>query len=132
MGTVQLAFLWHFPQTRSRDLPSRTLLMPWVRLHGIKDYTGLAAILEEFPKIRCTTNFSPVLLDQLPAHIAAHTPPTPALPPGPPPPRARRSAGPRGRAHRRPEGSDPRHVLLGPSRQRDRPVPALPPAPRAP
>ena len=73
MGTVQLAFLWHFHQPCYRDLPSGKMLMPWVRLHGVKDYTGLAAILEEFPKIRCTTNFSPVLLDQLQAYIDGST-----------------------------------------------------------
>ena len=73
MGTVHLAFLWHFHQPCYRDLPSGKMLMPWVRLHGIKDYTGLAAILEEFPKIRCTTNFSPVLLDQLQAYIDGST-----------------------------------------------------------
>jgi len=73
MGTVQLAFLWHFHQPCYRDLPSGKMLMPWVRLHGLKDYTGLAAILEEFPKIRCTTNFRPVLLDQLQAYIDGAT-----------------------------------------------------------
>lgn len=69
MGTVDLAFLWHFHQPCYLDLPTGKMLMPWVRLHGVKDYTGLAAILEEFPKIRCTTNFSPVLLDQIQAYI---------------------------------------------------------------
>lgn len=73
MGTVQLAFLWHLHQPCYRDLPSGKMLMPWVRLHGLKDYTGLAAILEEFPKIRCTTNFSPVLLDQIQAYIDGAT-----------------------------------------------------------
>lgn len=73
MGSVQLAFLWHFHQPCYTDLPTGKMLMPWVRLHGLKDYTGLAAILEEFPKIRCTTNFSPVLLDQLQAYIDGKT-----------------------------------------------------------
>jgi alpha-amylase/alpha-mannosidase (GH57 family) len=68
MGSVQLAFLWHFHQPCYRDLLSGRMLMPWVRLHGIKDYTGMAAILEEFPEIRCTANFSPVLLDQIEAY----------------------------------------------------------------
>ena len=73
MGTVELAFLWHFHQPCYRDLPTGKMLMPWVRLHGLKDYTGLAAVLEEFPKIRCTTNFSPVLLDQIQAYIDGST-----------------------------------------------------------
>lgn len=68
MGTVELAFLWHFHQPCYLDLPAGKLLMPWVRQHGVKDYTGMARILEEFPAIRCTANFSPVLLDQIAAY----------------------------------------------------------------
>jgi alpha-amylase/alpha-mannosidase (GH57 family) len=73
MGTVQLALLWHFHQPCYRDLLSGKILMPWVRLHGVKDYTGMAALLEEFPKVRCTANFSPVLLDQLDAYAGGAT-----------------------------------------------------------
>ncbi len=47
--------------------------MPWVRLHGLKDYTGMALLLEEFPRIRCTANFSPVLLDQIQAYVGGAT-----------------------------------------------------------
>jgi len=47
--------------------------MPWVRLHGIKDYTGMALLLEEFPSIRCTANFSPSLLMQLEAYVGGAT-----------------------------------------------------------
>ncbi len=68
MATVELAILWHFHQPCYRDLPSGKILMPWVRLHGVKDYTGMAALLEEFPRIRCTANFTPVLLDQIEAY----------------------------------------------------------------
>ncbi len=73
MGNVSLAFLWHFHQPCYRDLPSGKIVMPWVRLHGIKDYTGMAALLEEFPQIRCTANFSPVLLDQVEAYVNGAT-----------------------------------------------------------
>lgn len=69
MGTASVAFLWHFHQPCYRDLPSGKILMPWVRLHGLKDYTGMAALLEEFPQVRCTANFSPVLLDQIQAYV---------------------------------------------------------------
>ena len=41
--------------------------MPWVRLHGVKDYYGMAAHLEEFPEMRCTINLVPSLLLQLQA-----------------------------------------------------------------
>ncbi len=39
--------------------------MPWVRLHGIKDYIGMALLLEDFPRIHQTFNYVPCLLDQL-------------------------------------------------------------------
>jgi alpha-amylase/alpha-mannosidase (GH57 family) len=65
---IHLAFLWHFHQPSYHDLKADRLLMPWVRIHGVKDYTGMAALLEEFPEIRCTANFSPCLLDQLLAY----------------------------------------------------------------
>jgi alpha-amylase/alpha-mannosidase (GH57 family) len=68
MRTVELAFLWHFHQPCYRDLLSGKMMMPWVRLHGVKDYTGMANLLAEFPAIRCTANFSPVLLDQIAAY----------------------------------------------------------------
>ncbi|MBK1679908.1 glycoside hydrolase [Rhodocyclus tenuis] len=38
---------------------------PWVLLHGIKDYTDMAAHLERHPQMHCTVNFVPVLLDQI-------------------------------------------------------------------
>jgi len=39
--------------------------MPWVRLHGVKDYYGMAALVEEFPEIKATFNLVPSLLSQL-------------------------------------------------------------------
>lgn len=70
MQQVTLSFLWHFHQPIYRDVRTKKMLMPWVRLHGIKDYTGMALLLEEFPDIRCTANFSPGLLQQLEGYVA--------------------------------------------------------------
>lgn len=39
--------------------------LPWVRLHGTKDYLDMVKILEEFPNIRQTFNVVPSLLEQL-------------------------------------------------------------------
>ena len=65
MPEVALAFLWHqhqpyYPDDLSGDNP-----MPWVRLHGVKDYYGMALHLLEFPEMRCTINLVPSLLLQL-------------------------------------------------------------------
>lgn len=40
-------------------------LMPWVRLHAVKDYLDMVLILEKFPKIKLNFNLVPVLLDSL-------------------------------------------------------------------
>jgi len=42
--------------------------MPWVRMHGVKDYYGMALHLEEFPEMHCTINLVPSLLVQLQAY----------------------------------------------------------------
>ncbi|MBI4564776.1 MAG: hypothetical protein HY716_08820 [Planctomycetes bacterium] len=68
MPTTYLVFLWHFHQPSYLDAATGKLVMPWVRLHGVKDYTGMAMLLDEFPAIRCTANFSPCLLDQILAY----------------------------------------------------------------
>src|SRR5689334_14962194 len=48
-----------------KDRLSGLYLMPWVRLHGIKDYIDMPLILEEFPDIKQTFNMVPSLLEQL-------------------------------------------------------------------
>jgi len=39
--------------------------LPWVYLHGIKDYADMASYLEQVPGARAVVNFAPVLLEQL-------------------------------------------------------------------
>jgi alpha-amylase/alpha-mannosidase (GH57 family) len=39
--------------------------MPWVRLHGTKDYWGMAMLLREVPEMHATINLVPSLLKQL-------------------------------------------------------------------
>lgn len=39
--------------------------LPWVYLHGIKDYSDMAAHLEDHPGMKAVVNFTPVLLEQL-------------------------------------------------------------------
>src|SRR5437588_2624591 len=68
MADLALAFLWHqhqpyYPDDLSGDNP-----MPWVRLHGVKDYYGMAMHLLEFPEMRCTINLVPSLLVQIEAY----------------------------------------------------------------
>ena len=40
-------------------------LMPWTRLHAIKDYLDMLLILDKFPNMKQTFSLVPLLLDQL-------------------------------------------------------------------
>ncbi len=62
---IKIAFYWHQHQPYYKDNLTDEYSMPWVRLHGIKDYIGMALLLENFPTIHQTFNFVPCLLDQL-------------------------------------------------------------------
>src|SRR5947209_20496104 len=68
MAEVALAFLWHQHQPYYPDDVGGETLMPWVRLHGVKDYYGMALHLLAFPEMRCTINLVPSLLVQLQAY----------------------------------------------------------------
>ena len=49
------------------DLVTREHILPWVRLHALKDYYGMVALLREFPGVRMTFNLVLSLLVQLEA-----------------------------------------------------------------
>jgi len=49
------------------DLATGEHILPWVRLHAIKDYWGMVAMLEEFPRVRVTFNLVPSLVRQIQA-----------------------------------------------------------------
>ena len=68
MADVALAFLWHQHQPYYPDDVAGENPMPWVRLHGVKDYYGMALHLLEFPEMKCTINLVPSLLVQLLAY----------------------------------------------------------------
>jgi alpha-amylase/alpha-mannosidase (GH57 family) len=48
-----------------QDLATGEHVLPWVRLHAIKDYWGMVALLREFPTVKTTFNLVPSLLVQL-------------------------------------------------------------------
>ena len=68
MPAVNLAFVWHQHQPYYPDRIGGENPMPWVRLHGTKDYWGMAWHIKEVPEFRCTINLVPSLLEQLIAY----------------------------------------------------------------
>ena len=64
---TRVAILWHMHQPFYQDLLTGEHILPWVRLHALKDYWGMVALLREFPSVRLTFNLVPSLLVQLEA-----------------------------------------------------------------
>jgi len=66
---IHLAILWHQHQPLYKDLQAKqhkgSYPFPWVRLHAIRDYYSMAAILERHPQVHLTINLTPVLLWQI-------------------------------------------------------------------
>jgi alpha-amylase/alpha-mannosidase (GH57 family) len=67
---TNVAILWHMHQPFYQDLPTGEHILPWVRLHALKDYYGMVALLKEFPGVKVTFNLVPSLLVQLEAFAA--------------------------------------------------------------
>ena len=60
---LSLAVYWHMHQP-VYELEG-TYLMPWVRLHAVKDYLDMVLFLEKFPKLKLNFNIVPALLDAI-------------------------------------------------------------------
>lgn len=63
MKKLSLAIYWHMHQP-VYELEG-TYLMPWVRLHAVKDYLDMVLVLEKFPKLKLNFNIVPALLDSI-------------------------------------------------------------------
>jgi alpha-amylase/alpha-mannosidase (GH57 family) len=64
-GKINIALLWHMHQPLYKNPYTQKTELPWVRLHGLKDYYGMVALLNDFPRIKATYNLVPSLLSQL-------------------------------------------------------------------
>jgi len=65
LSRVNLAILWHMHQPQYRDPSTGRYLLPWTRLHALKDYWGMVKILEEFPRVHATFNVVPLVAAQI-------------------------------------------------------------------
>lgn len=75
---LYVAFIWHQhqPLYKSRVLNDESMdsgqfhyRLPWVRLHGIKDYLDLMLVLEKYPKLHQTVNLVPSLILQIEDYV---------------------------------------------------------------
>jgi alpha-amylase/alpha-mannosidase (GH57 family) len=67
---LYVAFIWHQHQPLYKSHLDGEYRLPWVRLHGTKDYLDLVLMLERFPKLRQTVNLVPSLILQIEDYIA--------------------------------------------------------------
>ncbi|MHB8540582.1 MAG: glycoside hydrolase family 57 protein [Candidatus Acidiferrales bacterium] len=65
MSRVHLVLLWHMHQPQYRDPATRKYILPWTRLHALKDYWGMVRTLGEFPRVHATFNVVPSLAQQI-------------------------------------------------------------------
>ena len=65
MSRVHLVLLWHMHQPQYRDPATKKYILPWTRLHALKDYWGMVRTLAEFPRVHATFNVVPSLAQQI-------------------------------------------------------------------
>lgn len=66
---IYLHIFWHQHQPWYVAPGSNKTVMPWVRLHGIKDYYDMAWLSKEFDGWKQTINLAPSLLTQIQGHV---------------------------------------------------------------
>ncbi len=69
-GRLKVVLCWHMHQPDYRGPDQSDFQLPWVYLHGIKDYVDMAGHLESNPKAKAVVNFAPVLLEQIDDYVA--------------------------------------------------------------
>jgi alpha-amylase/alpha-mannosidase (GH57 family) len=70
---VRLALLWHMHQPYYVDPTTGESILPWVRLHALKDYWGMIATVRAVPGMRVTVNLVPSLVEQIEAYALERT-----------------------------------------------------------
>lgn len=67
---LYVAFIWHQHQPLYKSRVAGQYRLPWVRLHGTKDYLDLVLLLEQYPKLHQTVNLVPSLILQIEDYVA--------------------------------------------------------------
>ena len=62
---INLAIIYHMHQPYYKNLLTGESELPWVRLHGVKDYRDMVELLEKFPEMKLTFNVVPSLFEQI-------------------------------------------------------------------
>ena len=71
MRPLKVAILWHFHQPYYRK--EGEFILPWVRMHAVKDYFDLPELFHEFPDMKQTINVVPSMMMQIDEYITGKT-----------------------------------------------------------
>ena len=71
MLPLKVAIMWHFHQPYYKK--EGEFILPWVRLHGVKDYYDIPELFHEFPELKQTINFVPSLRLQIDDYLESST-----------------------------------------------------------
>lgn len=67
---LYISFIWHQHQPLYKSRVTGRYRLPWVRLHGTKDYLDLVLLLARYPKLHQTVNLVPSLILQIEDYVA--------------------------------------------------------------
>lgn len=70
---LRVAILWHMHQPNYQEPNSKRMVLPWVRLHAVKDYLDMPLAVQGFDDVKVTFNLVPSLLDQLQLYLDGGT-----------------------------------------------------------
>lgn len=60
---LSIAFYWHMHQPVYQLTPESDYIMPWTRLHAVKDYLDMLTIIKDYKNIKLNFNIVPILID---------------------------------------------------------------------
>ncbi len=67
---ANVVVLWHMHQPYYVNPVSDVAILPWVRLHAIKDYYDMAKLLDFFPQMKVNFNLVPSLIVQIEQYVS--------------------------------------------------------------
>ena len=62
---LSIAFYWHMHQPDYQLSDKGDFLMPWVRMHAVKDYLDMLLIMNDYPHLKLNFNLVPLLVKSL-------------------------------------------------------------------
>ncbi|MGD2207225.1 MAG: glycoside hydrolase family 57 protein [Anaerolineae bacterium] len=66
---LYVALIWHMHQPYYKDGQTSEYILPWARLHAVKDYLHMAEVLADHPDVHATFNVVPSLVEQLEEYV---------------------------------------------------------------